>query len=248
MRAHLAATAPGDWNVLSHSSSTVEGQRHVFAPVTAAPNKLLLLAGPWRLVDAESSADEPPIELWQPASLARPVDALLQDTRRALRSYRDHLGLDYPLDACRIVLAHDIPFLALCIQGLMLINTDAIERLQTDPLFRASVLTHELGHTWIGGRIDFDQTGSALRPAELLEGLTTYLARTALAHQLPGTDPWDTALDTPDRGLYAGWAERFRRYEARIGAPEQLKRVASLCEAGNPRLTETDLDAELTPR
>jgi hypothetical protein len=102
--------------------------------------------------------------------------------------------------------------------GLIAIRDQALQAGRADPgdLYLPTVIAHELSHAWIGNLV------SICRGVQidmwLIEGLATWISRTAVADIVPGSTPWapSTAATLPDHA-YAPNVSAIRQLETLIG-------------------------------
>ncbi|HVW41937.1 MAG TPA: M1 family aminopeptidase [Amycolatopsis sp.] len=103
---------------------------------------------------------------------------------QSITFYEHQLGLPYPYKKCEAVFVRDLPSLAFSTPGLILFADRVLDLIATrGPQYAATVVSHEIAHAWIGSLVD---CGDA---PWLVEACTTYLARNAVVHLLPGSRP-----------------------------------------------------------
>jgi aminopeptidase N len=238
---------PEEWIGISHTPAEVRpstSQTWLFPSTSpVSPNLLGLAAGPWRLsehaVAAETLGGRVGVDVHVPASRVNSTGSGLADMAvAAIGACEKILQTPYPHATCTLVFVPAFPILGLSSRGLILFDADVLERMGSDERYAMSVLTHEVGHTWIGGEIDF----AGRHANRLVEGLNTYLAREAMQLLDPLSDPWSADQTLPDSG-YAKWADRFRSIQAEVGRSTLLLAVQTLLRADASLVTE---DALLT--
>jgi aminopeptidase N len=155
-------------------------------------------------------------------SAAHPADALAgpELIGPPLRYYERVLRTAYPYVKCDLVFVPQYQPLAYGAPGLITIREDVLTQAANNKssLHLAAVVAHELAHAWFGGMFSMRDDADGW----LIEALTTYLSRAALAESHPGIDPWDvsTSETLPDHA-YAEYAEQIRQLAGYIG-PEAV--------------------------
>jgi aminopeptidase N len=159
---------------------------------------------------------------------------------RPLRYYERVLGTAYPYAKCDLVFVPKYRPLAYGSPGLITIQERALT--QSVPgkpgLYLATVVAHELAHAWFGGLFDLPESDGWL-----IEALTAYMSRAALAEIHPAIDPWDasTSAALPDHA-YAKYAVLIRRLAELIGAQTVIQGLRSLIHHHpHARVTKDDV-------
>lgn len=149
-----------------------------------------------------------------------------------LRYYERVLRTAYPYVKCDLVFVPQYQPLAYGAPGLITIREQVLTQAVNNKsgLHLAAVVAHELAHAWFGGMFSMRESDDGW----LIEALTTYLSRAALAEMHPGVDPWDgpTSESLPDHA-YAGSAERIRQLAELIGPEAVLDGLRGLIR-GHP--------------
>jgi aminopeptidase N len=215
LRAHvnLTLSMPDGWTHLLNGTA---------GPI--APYLVVGAAGPWsqlhRTVIASGDAAVP-LAVYAQRSRAAALDRgrdIADLMARSIAYYEHHLDLPYPYEKCEAVFIRDFPSLAFAVPGLILFNDKVFDLIATrGPQYAATVVSHEIAHAWMGNLVDVG--------AEpwLVEACTTYLARTAVSHLVPGSRPWDTADPPPPDAFYAPDAELVKALEEMIGRENVLR-------------------------
>lgn len=146
-------------------------------------------------------------------------EATLDLLLHALRFYEQVLDVPYPYGKCDVLFVPGYPVLGFAAPGLIVIDDLALQTARADArgLYLPMVIAHELAHSWIGYLVDILPDAAQIEMSPV-EGLTTYISRTALADIVPGSTPWAApgSATLPDHG-YAATAAAIRELETLIG-------------------------------
>jgi aminopeptidase N len=147
--------------------------------------------------------------------------------RHQLHFYQTNLGVPYPYEKCDLIFGPISPdLLAYSVTSLIIIQDEVLKESQKagSALYLATVIAHELAHTWFGGLVTMPREQRWLD-----EALTTYISRTALAEIIPDSTPWaaSTSATLPDDN-YARDAAAIRQLEGIIGRPAVINGLGTM--------------------
>jgi aminopeptidase N len=233
----VSVQAPGGWSCranapLAGRPAAGDAGLWRFATTTALPPSLFsVCAGPFSgqvLACERDRGPSLPVTLWAlpPADALFDPETILELVRQPLRYYERTLGVPYPYGKCDLVFVPGFPALAFSAPGLITAQDTVLQaRERQRAHYLAAVIAHELAHAWFGGLVGMRQRDDAW----LIEAITTYLSRAALAETRPGTTPWAAATSAtlPDHA-YAGNAAAIRQLETLIGRQAVMLGLGSL--------------------
>jgi aminopeptidase N len=249
----LTLHAPAGWTCVANGTLTQRpgaGQAGSwrFAPVRLKPLDFTWCAGPLRSVPVPAPAAAR-LTLTSYARSARGeatgryLARYCELTAGALARYQRELGVSLPYRACDIVALPDVPFMAACVPGLMLVSEDLLPRLaDTDDELAAMIAAHETAHLWVGNLVGarwwddlwLDEAMATYLSYQTKVGWTSFChtekPRALLADELPTSQPvsspvatMDQALDRPTAITYVKGAAAVRQLAALIG-PDTVTR------------------------
>jgi len=235
----VSVHAPGGWSC--RANAPLAGRPAAggpglwrFAPTTPlAPSLFSVCAGPFYgpVLACERDRGQPlPVTLWALAPAADLFDSetILELVRQPLRYYERALGVPYPYGKCDLVFVPGFPALAFSAPGLITAQDTVLQARERQPAcYLAAVIAHELAHAWFGGLVGMRRRDDTW----LIEAITTYLSRAALAETWPGTTPWAaaTSVTLPDHA-YARNAAAIRQLETLIGWRAVMLGLGSLLQ------------------
>ena len=234
----VSVQAPGGWSCRANAPLAARpavGGAGLwrFAPTTPlAPSLFSVCAGPFSgpvLACERDRGPSLPVTLWAlaPAAGLFDLETILELVRQPLRYYERTLGVPYPYDKCDLVFVPGFPALAFSAPGLITAQDTVLQARGRPAYYLAAVIAHELAHAWFGGLVGMRQRDDTW----LIEAITTYLSRAALAETWPGTTPWAaaTSVTLPDHA-YAGNAAAIRQLETLIGWRAVMLGLGSLLQ------------------
>jgi aminopeptidase N len=225
----VSIRAPAGWSCLANApaaSRPTGGAAGTwrFAPTAPIPPGVAsLCAGPYSAWAGTCQRDGSPavpvtVQALPSAGALLQPEQMLESLRQALCFYERVLGVPYPYGKCDVLFVPGFPGLAFSAPGLIAIRDRALQaaRPGARDLYLPTVIAHELAHAWIGNLVNICH-GAQIQ-MWLIEGLATYISRTALADIFPGSTPWaaPTAAALPDHA-YATNASAIRQLETLIG-------------------------------